>query len=92
MYLGATRNFCGNFGKSEDQSFPIASRVSPELATKGAYSNFEQCPNGNASKDGGFGKGENAGEKHEEQTVLFAERSRKMRTTWVSSYQLLAKV
>ena len=54
MYLVATRNFCSNFGKSEDQSFPIASRVSPELATKGAYSNFEQCPNG---------KGENAGEK-----------------------------
>jgi len=27
---------------TEDQSFPIASRVSPELATKGAYSNFEQ--------------------------------------------------
>ena len=31
-----------SFKSFEDQSFPIASRVHPELAAKGAYNDFEQ--------------------------------------------------
>ena len=79
---GSHSQLCSNFGKSEDQSFPIASRVSPELATKGAYSNFEQCPNG---------KGECWG-KTLRKNGSVCWKIQKNATTWVSSYQLLAKV